>query len=270
VTEEKMAAGLARQYTPNTKKHLYSESCCMCANPRCRARLVAVDEKTIVNNIAHIESAHKGHFRYNPNMTDEERRSYPNLLVLCPNCHAMIDGSKDYTVEILRRWKADHVVYCTKRLFDNQPSLLQRVVFAISDLDFSPHDVVAKTDSESFSIEEKIRFNNILRYREIINEFNLFKPRLDTIYDILETEGSFRKEKLLRNIRAIYLNAKGKYVLDYPAPQEIVKLNADNIIDDVFEKMRETLGGNSGDEDFALSVIMVDAFMRCKILEPPQ
>ena len=52
-----------------------------------------------------------------------------------------------------------------------------------------------------------------------------------------------------------------------------IKINADNIIDDVYEVLNEKVSESSfWEEDIALGIrlIMVDAFMRCKILEEPK
>ena len=53
----------------------------------------------------------------------------------------------------------------------------------------------------------------------------------------------------------------------------IIRDNADNIIEDVQDKlliMAEKKTNNcSEDISFGVSIIMVDAFMRCKILEEP-
>lgn len=59
-------------------------------------------------HIAHIEGAEVGSARYNDEMTNEERRSFANLLLLCVPHHDLIDHKEpdQYTVEMLREWKA--------------------------------------------------------------------------------------------------------------------------------------------------------------------
>jgi len=59
-------------------------------------------------HIAHIEGAEAGSARYNEEMTNEERRSYSNLLLLCVPHHDLIDHKEpeQYSVELLRDWKA--------------------------------------------------------------------------------------------------------------------------------------------------------------------
>lgn len=59
-------------------------------------------------HIAHIEGAEIGSARYNEKMTNEERRSFANLLLLCVPHHDLVDHKEpdQYTVEMLRGWKA--------------------------------------------------------------------------------------------------------------------------------------------------------------------
>jgi hypothetical protein len=59
-------------------------------------------------HIAHIEGAEIGSARYNESMTNQERRSFPNLLLLCIPHHDLVDHKEphQYTVEMLREWKS--------------------------------------------------------------------------------------------------------------------------------------------------------------------
>jgi hypothetical protein len=71
-----------------------------------------------VGEAAHIAGEHDGKgkakksARYDPNMTDEERNHYNNLIYLCGTCHTKIDaipqGEKDYPVGRLQKIKAEH------------------------------------------------------------------------------------------------------------------------------------------------------------------
>ena len=90
------------------------------------------------------------------------------------------------------------------------------------------------------------------------------------MYDELELHGSIKKENLLKTIKLLYLRIKGNYILDSENPIEIIRQNSDNIIDDIYEELYSKIEDtNLWDEDIVLGVriIMVDAFMRCKILE---
>ena len=68
----------------------------------------------------------------------------------------------------------------------------------------------------------------------------------------------------------LYIKTKGKYINGIENELEIIQMNADNIIEDIENNLLEIVDNNlsnSEDTSFALPIIMVDAFMRCKILE---
>ena len=83
-----------------------------------------------------------------------------------------------------------------------------------------------------------------------------------------------KKKRLLQNIRSIYLKIKGIYIKDQIENDlEIIKINSDNIFEDVYiELLKRMEGSPYWEEDliFSIHLIMVDAFIRCKILEEPK
>ena len=99
----------ARYISNRVKKQLYALSGNECANPLCNNKLVYPDDNAKDDQICHIEAASPDGPRYNRNQTDDERRDYNNLILLCHRCHDMIDNNPDiYTVEILKKWKREH------------------------------------------------------------------------------------------------------------------------------------------------------------------
>lgn len=58
--------------------------------------------------MCHIESALPGGERFNINQTNDERRSYNNLMLLCYPHHIATNDVHSYTVEKLKEMKAEH------------------------------------------------------------------------------------------------------------------------------------------------------------------
>ena len=77
----------ARQYNPSTVRRLDTLSGDECSAPDCTRKLIARDGETIISKICHIEAASPDGPRYNKNMTNDERRHYNNLILLCDECH---------------------------------------------------------------------------------------------------------------------------------------------------------------------------------------
>lgn len=95
--------------TPSVVKKLFAYSGNSCANPDCKQELV--DEGgTMLGKIAHIHAAMNG-ARHLPEQTDEQRRAFENLIVVCSICHDKIDDparQNDFSAELLREWKVRH------------------------------------------------------------------------------------------------------------------------------------------------------------------
>jgi len=153
------------------------------------------------------------------------------------------------------------------------PSLLNMVITAISEIELDAEEEASSLNMEAFEIEAKINHNDIKRNKAMIDEYKVFYRKVNSLYQTLEEQGSFKKENLLRNIKSIYVQVKGKYVGNDANPMLIIRDNADNIIEDVQERLlimaEEKTKNYAEDISFGLSIIMVDAFMRCKILEEP-
>ncbi len=266
----------ARQYKPSTIKRLHTLSGNQCAAPDCNRPLIARDGKTIISKICHIEAASADGLRWNPNMDDDQRRHFDNLILLCDECHRMFDNKDNetkYPVKVLKDWKKQHESTITYSFFNEHPLLLNTVITAISEIEFDSEEISPSTGMVAFDINAKINHNDIKRNKALIDDYKVFYTKVNSLYQTLEEQGSFKKANLLRNIERIYIETKGKYIENHENPMQIIRDNADNIIEDVQEKlliMAEKSNNNSSDDiSFGVTVIMVDAFMRCKILEEP-
>jgi hypothetical protein len=84
----------------------------LCSRASCRCPTVGPhsneSKATLVGEAAHICAASPGGPRYDPSMTDKDRRSPDNGIWLCAKCATEIDkDSARFPVSLLRRWKAD-------------------------------------------------------------------------------------------------------------------------------------------------------------------
>ena len=96
--------------TQSTIKKLFAYSGNQCAIPDCQEQLVDASG-AMLGKIAHICAAEKGGPRFDSKMSNEDRRSFDNLLLVCGKHHDIIDHEpnvKTYTDDVLRKYKADH------------------------------------------------------------------------------------------------------------------------------------------------------------------
>lgn len=97
-----------RPPTPKTLKRLFSLSGNQCARPKC-PRAIVNDKGTVIGRVCHIVAAEDDGPRADPKISPQEGRGFENLILLCANCHIVIDEEeKTYTVKKLKGWKAKH------------------------------------------------------------------------------------------------------------------------------------------------------------------
>ncbi|HAT49725.1 MAG: hypothetical protein HQL07_06845 [Nitrospirae bacterium] len=113
--------------TMETVRKLFALSGNQCAFPGCDHPLV--DDGDYVAEVCHIEAANIGGQRYNPNMTDDERRSPANLLVLCHRHHKKTDRLHLYTVEKLKRIKEEHERQFVGKPFSVSEKLIKDAIY---------------------------------------------------------------------------------------------------------------------------------------------
>jgi hypothetical protein len=95
-----------------TKNVLLAESGGYCQNPTCNQLIFHTTEsgRTVhFAELAHIVAASPDGARGDESVEDSVRAAPENLLVLCANCHKIIDKAEDdYPVELLLAWKKNH------------------------------------------------------------------------------------------------------------------------------------------------------------------
>jgi hypothetical protein len=101
-----------------------------CAFPGCDQPLLTADG-TYIAELCHIEAAEPGGQRYNPNQSDEDRRSFSNLLFLCHKHHKQTDDVAAFTAERLRDLKRSHEAL--PEVVFNAELLLRRLEEVASD-----------------------------------------------------------------------------------------------------------------------------------------
>lgn len=258
---------MGRTYSQKTIKKLYAYSLNRCYNPNCSERVCFIED-TILGEIAHIRSYSKGGARYDETLSDKEKDSDKNLLVLCPNCHKMIDDNPEkYTVELLCNWKSKREYEAINSNIIKNPTLIEMAIREISEIDLDITNY--NSDTNIFDIESKISYNNIIRNKRLINEYKVYHGKIEHVYNELEGFNSFKKIRLLAIIRQIYMDEISK---KYNGTDDIniIRNNSDDIFDSVRENIENRLGNASEYHiNIVIPIIIVDAFIRCKILEEP-
>lgn len=125
-------------------------------------------------------------------------------------------------------------------------------------------DDANKSDSvNSFEIERKITYNDLLNSKGFITEYCQFYGKVDQKYSEFDAMGVNKSNSVLATIKREYLKLKGT-------------ATADQVFLFVIERMKnKVLESINFDEipidelELCVDILVVDAFIRCKIFENP-
>jgi len=141
-------------------------------------------------------------------------------------------------------------------------SNLAAVINILSKEDWNKSEPISEIDS--FEIDRKIQHNNLNAAKEIIVDYAIHYGRVDKIYTEFDSQGSNKSNSVLSTIRQEYAKAKSN-------------LTDDQLFFEVISKIEEKVLNSSNyfsipyDElELSINILVVDAFIRCKIFENPQ
>jgi hypothetical protein len=123
----------ARRLAPtrDTVRRLFALSGNRCAFPSCPHPLIDA-HGNFVAEVCHIEAAEFGGPRFNPAMTNEDRRLPSNLLLLCHRHHVETDDEERFPVAELRRLKERHEAHFEEAVTQIAESLLEDITKRLS------------------------------------------------------------------------------------------------------------------------------------------
>ena len=178
----------------NTKEDyrlLFARTGNQCAFPGCNHPLIDEDD-TFVAQVCHIEAARPGGPRYNSDMTDEDRRSVKNLMVLCYRHHKKTDDAESYDASCLRRMKREHESRFSEHLYEIPEPTLQRIL----EEQQSFEQLVARVNSEwlaSFDLAMDLQFSDdpsehLNEIRDRVSDVDNLLSRVSDFLDDLPTD----------------------------------------------------------------------------------
>jgi len=182
-------------------KKLFARSGNRCAFPKCRASII--HEDTLLGEVAHIKGLNVGSARHDKTQTPEERNAYPNLILLCPNHHTIIDDDElSYTVERLNSIKAAHEASATPvspeetdrdtHLFINQPVTIVGASGVVTGVVYSQQVVLPPTTDAAMQARRVLAIENLWKSAQRFHEAFSDIVFIDTILIPKEIDDYFR------------------------------------------------------------------------------
>lgn len=238
------------------QKKLWGKSggiCAICKSSLIEKKLEGNTKDFLIGEMAHIFGEKDGSARFNPGMTDLERNSENNLILLCPTDHTKIDkNEQEYTVEKLTKIKKDHEKWLQDAMREEMPNL------TFSELDVAINYLITIDGSKE---GESIQFikprEKILRNALSAETENLITIGMSRIKEV--------KDYLNRNPDVYFAERlKNGLVLKY---NELTEQGNDANL--VFSELLKYSSGNYRDIKIqaAALVIIVYFFEACDIFE---
>lgn len=251
---------MARKYLEKDIKFLWGRAAALCGFPGCRLALLrektAADPIATIGEMAHIVAHAKGNRapRNDPNFPDHLRDGYENLILLCNTHHEIVDVQPNtYSVENLRKWKADHEQYVRDSLREEIPN----VTFVELEMVTKAFLNAQASSMESFTLTppvEKMKKNGLSERTAFLIRLGLANASLveDFVAKFTMTVSSFSDD-----LKTGFVNEYTSRIADGSAGDEL------------FEAMREF--AVSGSQDFrrqaaGLSVLTY-LFEKCEVFE---
>ncbi len=120
-----------------------------------------------------------------------------------------------------------------------------------------------KYQINEYEIERKIEFNELDSAKSIIDDYSIHHAIIDSIYSEFDRQGSNKSLSVLSSIRKIYIIHKKLLTSD----ELFFK-----VINDLIDKIQNSSNYEKipyDELELCLNILVVDAFIRCKIFENP-
>ena len=239
------------------RKILCARSGGKCAIPECHKDLVvkktSEDKESFIGVIAHIKGKRDGSARYDSTMTDKERNSYENSILLCQDHSKIIDDQRDtYTVEKLHAIKKRHEEWVDKQTSEKVMDVTFAELGVVTDYLVSGQFI----PNESYTVitpKEKIERNRLSQRtaRLISMGMSQVKQVEEYIEKCIDIEFGER--------------LKQGFVIEYERLKNEEKLEED----DLFDCLLDFAAGHSNDFKIKAAglTVLVYLFEKCEVFE---
>lgn len=217
----------------DTLRRLYTLSGNQCAFPGC-CHPMFNNEGNFVGQICHIEAAMPGGERFNSNMTNEQRRAFDNLMLMCYDHHIETNKVDLYPVYKMQQIKQQH-----ENMYANIDSFINKMQSSIVDVTSNITPNMMRSLTNLYRVCEGL---DTRISREIEDDVRLFNNALPS-FSSLSPDA--------KNVFSICISrAKHTSMKMYIDPLEIQRVTAINstYLNSIFTEI-EAAGFASYDED---------------------
>ncbi len=160
-----------------TIKRLLLRSGNKCAFPNCNNPIYN-DNNILVAQCCHIEAALSDGERFNKNQSNEDRRSYDNLLFLCYKHHIETDDVAIYDTPKMKEIKRNHEKQFSETPFQIHPNYVQQVLDTFNKFQKQFYDNTERLKRIESKVDKLKQSKTDLYTERKLNAFNYFKTPL--------------------------------------------------------------------------------------------
>lgn len=188
----------------DTLRRLYSVSGNQCAFPTC-VRPLFNHEGNFVGQICHIEAAMPGGERFNENSTNEQRRTFENLMLMCYDHHIETNKEEDYSVDELKKYKKEH-----ERRFENVEGLINNILESIVDVTASEKATNIENLQKLNGDDSDVSFDNsdLEAFNAMLRTFESLSPEARRIFAISLSRSRYEKNFMGHDSEKIYFDPR--------------------------------------------------------------
>ena len=146
---------------------------------------------------------------------------------------------------------------------ERRPSVITYVINRLADEPLA--EITVNPDTKSFDLEPKIDFNSLKKWRDIISEYTVFSLLVDKIYRAYDEQGVNKSFAVLSSLHDLYLNLASELTGD---------ALFDKLLESVYDIVNKDYECNESltreELQMNIKIVLVDAFVKCKIFKKPE
>lgn len=146
---------------------------------------------------------------------------------------------------------------------ERRPSVITYVINRLADEPLA--EIAVNPDTKSFDLEPKIDFNSLKKWRDIISEYTVFSLLVDKIYRAYDEQGVNKSFTVLSSLHDLYLSLASELTGD---------ALFDKLLESVYDIVNKDYECNESltreELQVNIKIVLVDAFVRCKIFKKPE
>lgn len=143
-------------------RRLFAHSGNICAFPKCRALMID-DKGKFIGQVCHIKAAMPGGERFDINVTNQQRATADNLMLMCYQHHVETNDVNTFTVAKLRKMKRAH-----EKIFNDPVQTILRSIQDVTADEYLqlPHNLRVLDDAIWDGLDEEQRAGDLADFEK--------------------------------------------------------------------------------------------------------